>query len=45
MANKFYFTTTLPYVNAEPHLGFALELVQADIVAGDTARLCGVRFF
>ncbi len=33
MANKFYFTTTLPYVNAEPHLGFAAELVHADIIA------------
>ena len=29
----FYLTTTLPYVNADPHIGFALELVQADIVA------------
>ena len=29
----FYITTTLPYVNAEPHLGFALELVQADVIA------------
>ncbi len=28
--SKFYITTTLPYVNAEPHIGFALELVQAD---------------
>lgn len=26
-------TTTLPYVNADPHIGFALEIVQADIVA------------
>ena len=26
----FYLTTTLPYVNADPHIGFALELVQAD---------------
>lgn len=25
-----YLTTTLPYVNADPHVGFALELVQAD---------------
>lgn len=25
-----YLTTTLPYVNADPHIGFALELVQAD---------------
>ena len=30
---KFYLTTTLPYVNAEPHIGFALEIVQADAVA------------
>ena len=29
----FYITTTLPYVNADPHVGFALELVQADIIA------------
>ncbi|MDP3953453.1 MAG: methionine--tRNA ligase [bacterium] len=29
----FYITTTLPYVNAEPHIGFALELVQADSMA------------
>lgn len=33
MANKSYLTTTLPYVNADPHIGFALELVQADIIA------------
>ncbi|HOZ36989.1 MAG TPA: methionine--tRNA ligase [bacterium] len=30
---KFYLTTTLPYVNAEPHIGFALEIVQADTLA------------
>ena len=30
---KFYLTTTLPYVNADPHIGFALEMVEADIVA------------
>ncbi|OHA09087.1 MAG: methionine--tRNA ligase [Candidatus Sungbacteria bacterium RIFCSPLOWO2_01_FULL_59_16] len=29
----FYITTAIPYVNAEPHLGFALELVQADAIA------------
>lgn len=35
MAEKkaFYLTTTIPYVNADPHIGFALEVVQADIVA------------
>lgn len=30
---NFYLTTTLPYVNAPPHLGFALEIVRADILA------------
>lgn len=30
MAKSWYITTTLPYVNAEPHIGFALEIVQAD---------------
>ncbi|MCL5008944.1 MAG: methionine--tRNA ligase [Patescibacteria group bacterium] len=33
MPDKFYITTTLPYVNADPHLGFALEIVQADAIA------------
>jgi len=28
-----YITTTLPYVNADPHIGFALEMVQADALA------------
>lgn len=28
-----YITTTLPYVNADPHAGFALEVVQADALA------------
>lgn len=31
--SKIYLTTTLPYVNAEPHIGFALEIIQADVVA------------
>src|SRR5690242_1215305 len=30
---RWYVTTTIPYVNARPHLGFALELVQADVLA------------
>lgn len=33
MQNKKYITTTLPYVNADPHIGFALEIVQADVIA------------
>ncbi len=33
-SNKpFYITTTLPYVNGRPHLGYALEAVQADVLA------------
>lgn len=31
--SKYYLTTTLPYVNADPHIGFALEIVQADALA------------
>ncbi len=30
---KFYITTTLPYVNADPHIGFALEIIDADVIA------------
>lgn len=33
MKESFYITTTLPYVNADPHIGFALEIVQADAIA------------
>lgn len=31
--NNYYLTTTLPYVNASPHVGFALEIIQADVIA------------
>ena len=30
---SFYITTTLPYVNALPHIGFAMELIRADVIA------------
>ena len=30
---SFYITTTLPYVNAKPHVGHALEFVRADALA------------
>ena len=33
MAKQVYITTTLPYVNSDPHIGFALEIVHADIYA------------
>lgn len=32
-SKKKYITTTLPYVNSDPHIGFALEIVQADVIA------------
>ena len=41
---RLYLSTTIPYVNAHPHVGFALELVQADVLArhhrgrGDAVR-------
>ncbi|OGN03582.1 MAG: methionine--tRNA ligase [Candidatus Yanofskybacteria bacterium RIFCSPHIGHO2_01_FULL_42_12] len=31
--NKFYITTAILYTNAPPHIGFALELLQADVLA------------
>lgn len=30
---KIYITTSIPYVNAQPHIGHALEMVQADVIA------------
>ncbi len=33
MQKPFYLTTTLPYVNAELHMGHALEFVRADAIA------------
>ena len=32
-SKKFYITTTLPYVNASPHMGHALEFIRADVIA------------
>src|SRR5688500_3048028 len=28
-----FISTSIPYVNSRPHIGFALELIQADVVA------------
>ena len=30
---KFYITTSIAYTNAPPHIGFALESIQADVLA------------
>ena len=31
--SKFYITTSIAYTNAPPHIGFALEAIQADVFA------------
>lgn len=33
MKDKFYATTAIPYVNAAPHIGHALEFTQVDVIA------------
>ena len=33
MNKKFYLTTAIPYVNAAPHIGHALEFIQGDVLA------------
>ncbi len=45
---KFYLTSAIPYVNAKPHIGHALEFIQGDTIArfhkalgDDTLYLCG----
>lgn len=45
---KYYITNAIPYVNAKPHIGHALEFVQSDTVAryhkllgDDVLLLCG----
>jgi methionyl-tRNA synthetase len=30
---KYYVTTSIPYVNGDPHIGFAMELLTADVLA------------
>lgn len=44
MSKNFYITTTLPYVNSDPHIGFAMEIVRADVVAR-TKKLQGFEVF
>ena len=46
--NKFYITNAIPYVNAKPHIGHAMEFVQSDTIARlhkqmgeDVLLLCG----
>jgi len=37
--SRIYLSTTIPYVNARAHIGHALELVQADVLARHHRRL------
>ena len=48
MDKKFYITNAIPYVNAKPHVGHALEFVQSDVIkryhkllGENTLLLCG----
>ena len=45
---KFYITNAIPYVNAKPHIGHALEFIQSDTIAryhrllnDEVTLLCG----
>ncbi|MGD0977327.1 MAG: methionine--tRNA ligase [Minisyncoccia bacterium] len=42
--DKYYITTSIAYTNAPPHCGFALELIQADVLARYN-RLLGKEVF
>jgi len=44
MNKYFYITTTLPYINDEPHIGFAMEIIRADAFAR-FYRLLGYKVF
>lgn len=43
---NYYVTTSIPYANAEPHIGFGMELLEADVLAraarqrGDSVIFC-----
>ena len=46
--NKFFVTNAIPYVNAKPHIGHALEFIQSDTITrhhglkgNETLLLCG----
>lgn len=41
----FYITTTLPYVNAKPHIGFAIEIIRADAIARFQRKMGKAVFF
>ena len=42
---NYYITTTLPYVNSAPHIGFASEIIRADILARFNRDILGKEVF
>jgi len=44
-AKNFYITTTLPYINSDPHIGFAAEIIKADVIARYEAARGATIFF
>ena len=46
MADRhFYITSTLAYINSEPHIGYAAELIKADVIARYEASHGATIFF
>lgn len=45
MSKNFFISTSIPYVNAVPHIGHALEFVQADVLARFYRQRAGDVFF
>lgn len=43
--SKFYVTTSIPYVNSVPHLGHAMEFLQADVLARYHRQMGDTVFF
>lgn len=41
MSSKYYLTTAIPYVNAAPHIGHALEFIEADALVRAKRLLLG----
>jgi len=42
---NYYITTTLPYVNSDPHIGFASEVIRADVMARFHRKVLGKKTF
>ncbi len=42
---NYYITTTLPYINSNPHIGFASEIIRADVLARFHRDILGEKVF